>query len=154
MEAKAAVLLQREIHERFVTTRLQTGRVLSAIMDPVISDDDAASRAHLRPLDPSGNDSDGQGPMWIGHIRMLCDPNHRVKCFTSPLYAAGTNPKTIQYTKKTLGWALKQGSNDDLETMRDRMACAKDNMCGKHDNCEKSFPWTLPRLAPESRYEA
>ena len=140
MEATAAVMLQRQLHERFVTTCSQTGRVLSAIMDPVISDDDAASRAQLRPLDPTGNDIVGRGPMWIGEIRTLCDPNHRVKCFTGPLYASGTNRKTITYARKTFGWALKQGSKDDLETMRNQMACAKDHMCGKHDNCEKFFP--------------
>ena len=79
MEATAAVLLKRQLHEQLVATCSQTGRVLSVFMDPVILDDDAASRAQLHPFNPSGNGTVGQESMWIGEISMFCDPNHRVK---------------------------------------------------------------------------
>ena len=57
-------------------------------MDAVVSGDDAAARAQLRPTNPSGEDTGAKGPMWIGRIETLCDPGHRLKIFTKPLYAA------------------------------------------------------------------
>ena len=114
----------------------RTGRPLSAVMDPVVLDDDVAARAQLCPVDPSGEDAVAKGPTWIGHIQEFCDPNHRLKILTKPLYAAGTNTKTIAYVKKTLGYALKQGAGDDLEKMKRRIECAKNHMCGNHRECD------------------
>ena len=47
---------------------------------------------------------------------------------------------TIAYVKKTLGYALKQGAKDDLPTMKRRIACAKNHMCGNHSECNLFFP--------------
>ena len=140
MEARAAVMLQYRLNQRFVTMCDRTGRPLSAVMDPVVSDDDAAARAQLRPVDPSGNDTVARGPTWIGTIQECCDPNHRLKVLTKPLYAVGTNAKIIAYVKKALGYALKQGAKDDLPTMKRRIACAKNHMCGNHSECNLFFP--------------
>ena len=85
MEATAAVMLQHRLHQRFVTMCHRTGRPLSAVMDPLVSDDDAAARARLRPVDPSGEDAVAKGPTWIGHIQEFCDPNHWLKILTKPL---------------------------------------------------------------------
>ena len=153
MESSAAVILQHRLHKRFVTTCPSTKNVLSAVMDPVVSDDDAASRAQLRPIDPSGIDAVARGPTWIGKIATLCDPGHRIKCFTSPLYASNTNKKTIAYTKKTLAYALKQGNMDDLQTMKKRLACAKNHMCGNHSDCDAFFPGHCHALHQEDGME-
>ena len=109
MEPTAAALLQHKLHKWFVARCPATaGRVLSAMMDPVVSDDDAASRAQLRPVDCSVDDTVASGPSWIGPINMLADPGHRNKCFTAPLYAVGVNAKVISYTKKPFAYLCSQ----------------------------------------------
>ena len=89
MEAAAAVIVQKRMTTRFVAMHPVSGKVLSEVMDPVVTDDDSVTRAHLGPV---GNEK-GCCPLWIGEIKRDCDPGHRTQVFTGKLYAANIGKK-------------------------------------------------------------
>ena len=105
MEAAAAVIVQKRMTTRFVVMHPVSGKVLSAVMDPVVTDDDSVTRENLGPV---GN---GKGccPLWIGEIKRDCDPGHRTKVFTGKLYAANVEKQNYRLHEKDVCVCHKAG---------------------------------------------
>ena len=92
-------------------------------------------------MEPESATGRGKYPAWIGEIKMLADPGHRKKAFTSYLYKLNRKvpAKTIKYLGMMFSYARDAGCDESLEDMKKRFEIALDHTFGEHGRCKEIF---------------